>query len=142
MSVMILRMTLTDFHRQAHGINFLRAISPRSIRRYDCHRPRRCNASLTHTATAAANTGVTDGIVTKVDFYNGSTLLGTATSAPLYLQLEQCGAGDVRHSRHRDRYPPGTDHPGTPRLPRTSVTTWRECNLGESFGRACLVDCR
>ena len=39
--------------------------------------------------------GDSDGIVSKVDFYQGATLLGTDTSIPYYLCMEQCSQRGV-----------------------------------------------
>jgi hypothetical protein len=46
-------------------------------------------AALTLTATAAD----TDGTVARVEFYNGTTLLGQASSAPYTLSLTSLAAG-------------------------------------------------
>jgi RHS repeat-associated protein len=45
------------------------------------------------TVTVTANAADADGTVTKVDFYDGATLVGTATAAPFSITLKNVAAG-------------------------------------------------
>ena len=54
-------------------------------------------ASITLSATAS----VSGGSISKVEFYNGTTLLGTLHQQPVQLQLDQCGRRQLYHHRHR-----------------------------------------
>jgi RHS repeat-associated protein len=109
-------------------------------------------ATITVTATAAD----ADGTITKVDFYQGTTLIGTATASPYTISWTNVAAGSysltaiatdnlggtatsaavaITVSVARANYFIHTDHLNTPRLvaDATGTTVWR-WDQSEPFG--------
>ncbi len=112
------------------------------------------------TITLTANAADSDGSVTKVEFYQGSTLIGTVTSAPYSLAWNDIPAGTYTLSAQATDnqgavgssaplsvtvgangvavYYLHTDHLNTPRLvmDEQNVVVWRSQPLVEPFGNS------
>ena len=114
------------------------------------------SANITLTATASD----TDGAIAKVEFYNGATLIGSATSAPYSFLWNKVASGNYTITANATDnlgvisasapinitisgggtavYYLHTDHLGTPRLVTNEANTvvWRNSPLTEPFGLA------
>ena len=109
--------------------------------------------------TLMADATDSDGTITRVDFYQGNALIGTATSAPYAVTWNDVAIGaysltakatddkgasttsaartvEVEDSATREIYYIHSDHLNTPRLitDKQNQTVWRHSPLNEPFG--------
>jgi regulation of enolase protein 1 (concanavalin A-like superfamily) len=78
------------------------------------------NAPATITLTASASD--VDGSIQKVDFYNGSTLLGTSTTSPFTLNWQNVAAGSYSLSAM------ASDNQGA-----TTASSWSDVTVGSTI---------